>query len=392
VPTPGSSSISRLGYRPELDGLRGVAILLVLLIHVLDWPRGGLLGVDIFFTLSGFLITTLLLEEWEAHGSISLRRFYLRRYFRLFPALAALVASYVLFVLVLARGDVGLRLAGAVYGITYVSNWVMAFNRPYPEWEIGHLWSLAVEEQFYLVWPALLVLLLKRGFGVKGMRWALVAMIAAVVAWRSFLAMHGADDSRLYFATDTRFDQLLLGCLAGTLYVSGRTRQRPGRPSRPLMVAATAAAGFLLWRFFVANLQSSWSFTVGFTLFGMATAVTIYGCVTGSVPWLQRLLGTRVLVFLGTISYSLYLWHVAASVFLRDVLELGRWGGVVLQLLLALAAACASYYLIELPFLRRRKAYERLRVTKADAEGAGPAALRRKERDPPTEAARPGFP
>lgn len=366
-----SSSISRLGYRPELDGLRGIAILLVLLIHVLNWPRGGLLGVDIFFTLSGFLITTLLLEEWQAHGSISLAKFYLRRYFRLFPALAALIAAYVLFVVAFGKGDIGLRLGGAVYGITYVSNWVMAFNRPYPEWEIGHLWSLAVEEQFYLIWPALLVLLLKRGIGLKGMRWVLVAMIAAVVVWRSFLAMQGVDDSRLYFATDTRFDQLLLGCLAGTVYVSGRTKRQSGRLSKPLTIAATAAAGFLVWRFFVGNLQSSWSFTLGFTLFGVATAVTIYGCVTGSMPWLQRLLGARALVFLGTISYSLYLWHVAASVFMRDVLELSHWGAVVLQLALALAAACGSYYLIELPFLRRRKAYERLRATKADTEGAG---------------------
>jgi peptidoglycan/LPS O-acetylase OafA/YrhL len=369
VPASENRSISRLGYRPELDGLRGVAILLVLLIHVTNWPRGGLLGVDMFFTLSGFLITTLLLEEWEAHGSISLGKFYVRRYFRLFPALAVLIAVYVLFVLVFGKGNIGLRLSGAGYGITYVSNWVMAFNGPYPEWEIGHLWSLAVEEQFYLVWPALLVLLLKRGFGLKGTKWVLATIIAAVVVWRSFLDLHGVDDSRLYFGTDTRFDQLLVGCMAGTLYVSGRTQQRI-RFSKPLMIAATVAVGFLFWRFFVGNLQSSWSFTIGFTLFGVATAVTIYACVTESIPWLKRLLSAKALVFLGTISYSLYLWHVAASVFMKDFLEIDRWIAVVVQIALALVAACASYYLIELPFLRRRKAYERLRSTKVDTEEA----------------------
>jgi peptidoglycan/LPS O-acetylase OafA/YrhL len=374
VTTANHPAVSRLGYRPELDGLRGVAILLVLLVHVLNWPRGGLLGVDIFFTLSGFLITTLLLEEWEAHGSISLGKFYLRRWFRLFPALAAFVAAYVLFVVAFGNDNQGLRLTGAVYGITYVSNWVMAFNGPYPEWEIGHLWSLAVEEQFYLLWPVLLTFLLRRGFGLNRTRWVLVALIVTAVAWRTALDLGGADGSRFYFATDARFDQLLLGCLAGTLYVTGKTRQDKPRSSRPLMIIAMAAVGFLLWRFFTENLQSPWSFKIGFTLYGAATAVTIYACVTGSLPCLRRALSVRALVFLGTISYSLYLWHVAAILFMRDFLEVGHWSSVLVQVGLALVAACGSYYLIELPFLRRRRAYERLRATKADTEGAVPQA------------------
>lgn len=366
----GNGSASRLGYRPELDGLRGIAILLVVLIHTFGWPKGGLLGVDIFFTLSGFLITTLLLEEWGAHGSISLGQFYLRRYFRLFPALAVLVVSYVLFVLAFSHGNEAMRLRGAGFGITYTSNWVMAFNHPYPELEIGHLWTLAVEEQFYLVWPVLLVLFLKRGLGLKGTKWALLVLIVAVVAWRTLLDIHGVDDSRLYFATDTRFDQLLVGCLAGTMFVS---RKRDAVRSRWLMIGGLAGGGFLLWRFFERNLLSFWSFKIGLTLFAVATALTIYACVTESFPSLRRALSVKWLVFVGTISYSLYLWHVSSNVFLRQFLQVRGWPLHVSELALTLALACGSYYLVERPFLRRRRAHERLRSTKVDVEGGSKA-------------------
>jgi peptidoglycan/LPS O-acetylase OafA/YrhL len=381
VADSGRAATSRLGYRPELDGLRGIAIILVLLIHVSGRPRGGLLGVDIFFTLSGFLITTLLLEEWRVQTSISLRHFYLRRYFRLFPALAVLIAAYVLFVLAFSNGNNGMRLRGAGFAITYSANWVMAFNRPFPEWEIGHLWSLAVEEQFYLLWPVLLLLLLKSGLGLRGIKWTVLGMILAVVAWRTFLDLHGVDDSRLYFATDTRFDQLLIGCLAAILFVS-REKGRGG--SRGLMLGGLAGAVFLVWRIFEANLRSAWSFKIGLTLFAAATVLVIYACVTESFPLLKRVLSARWLVFVGIISYSLYLWHVSSSLLLARLTRLNGWPSAVAEVAFAFLAACASYYLVELPFLRRRRAYERLRSTKVDLESRLTPArlLRRLARSP----------
>jgi peptidoglycan/LPS O-acetylase OafA/YrhL len=381
VADSGRAATSRLGYRAELDGLRGIAIILVLLIHVSGRPRGGLLGVDIFFTLSGFLITTLLLEEWRVQTSISLRHFYLRRYFRLFPALAVLIAAYVLFVLAFSNGNNGMRLRGAGFAITYSANWVMAFNRPFPEWEIGHLWSLAVEEQFYLLWPVLLLLLLKSGLGLRGIRWTVLGMILAVVAWRTFLDLHGVDDSRLYFATDTRFDQLLVGCLAAILFVS-REKGRGG--SRVLMLGGLAGALFLVWRIFEANLRSAWSFKIGLTLFAAATALLIYACVTESFPLLKRVLSARWLVFVGIISYSLYLWHISSSLLLARLTHLNGWPSAVAEVAFAFLAACASYYLVELPFLRRRRAHERLRSTKVDLESRLTPArlLRRLARSP----------
>jgi peptidoglycan/LPS O-acetylase OafA/YrhL len=378
ITTPNATT-SRLGYRPELDGLRGIAIIIVVAIHASGWPRGGLLGVDIFFTLSGFLITTLLLEEWLAHGSISLRDFYLRRYYRLFPALFVLLATYAMFVVAFSDAGVGMRLRGAGFGITYIANWVMAFNRPFPEWEIGHLWSLAVEEQFYLLWPAMLVLVLRGVLrGVPDLRraaWVILALIVVVIVWRTFLDLRGVDDSRLYFGTDARFDELLIGCLAGTLFVS----RKSGTSRRlPLALGGAAGAAFLGWRIFEPNLRSVWSFKIGFTMFALATALVIYACVTDSFPVLKRALSARWLVFVGGISYSLYLWHVSADLFVERLVHLEGAASIVVEAALAVVVACASYYLIELPFLRRRRAHQRLRATKSDVEerrrhGAGEA-------------------
>jgi peptidoglycan/LPS O-acetylase OafA/YrhL len=381
-----NGSASRLGYRPELDGLRGIAIILVLFAHAFDWPKGSFIGVDMFFALSGFLITTLLLEEWRVHGSISLRHFYLRRYYRLFPALAVLTAIYVLYVLLFVNGDVGMRVRGAGFGLTYTANWVQAFHWRFPDTEIGYLWTLGIEEQFYLLWPALLILLLNRGLGLKGTKWALLGMIVAVVVWRNFLISHGADSNRTYFGTDTRFDELLVGCLAGTLFVSRRKEQAG---SRWLMLATLGAGLFLGYRVFKRNPWTFWTVRTTLTLVAVATTVVIYTCVTGSFPLLKRTLSIKALVFVGAISYSLYLWHVPADVLLREVAGLTSWQLAASEFALTFAAACASYYLVERPFLKRRKAHQRLRDTKAaiEHEAGGPQGLGVEASAPPREAA-----
>jgi peptidoglycan/LPS O-acetylase OafA/YrhL len=363
---PQNPADSKLGYRPELDGLRGIAIILVLLVHAFNWPRGAFIGVDIFFALSGFLITTLLLEEWQQRGSISLRDFYLRRYYRLFPALAVLIFFYLLYVAFFVSTDVGMRIWGAGFGITYTANWVQAFEQPFPNKEIGYLWTLAIEEQFYLVWPAVLIFLLRRRLGPRGMVWALFGLIGVLVAWRNVLIHNAVGGTRIYFGTDTRFDELLVGCLAGALYVA-RPVRRIG--SRWLKAATFAAGLFLLYRILMPDPWDYWSQRISLTLVAVATVVVIYTCVTGSFPLLTRALSFKWLVFLGTISYSLYLWHVPASLFMREVAHLSGWRLVVSATVLALTAACGSYYLVERTFLKRRRAHERLGATKADLEG-----------------------
>jgi peptidoglycan/LPS O-acetylase OafA/YrhL len=360
-------SISRLGYRPELDGLRGTAVILVIFADALGWPRGSFIGVDMFFALSGFLITTLLLEEWNAYGSISLRHFYWRRYYRLFPALAVLIVIYTLYVLLFVNSGVGLRLRDAGFGITYLANWAQAVKPfPYTAPDTGYLWTLAIEEQFYLVWPVLLVLLLNGRVGLRGTKWAVLAMIVAVVAWRNVLISHGADPNRLYFGTDTRFDELLVGCLASAFYVS--RRRQPIRARWLLMTATVGAVLFLTYRIFKVNQWTFWTMRISLTLVAIATTVVIYACVTDSFVALKRVLSARWLVFTGKISYSLYLWHIPVDVVLRKATALTRWQLTVLEFVLAFVAALASYYWVERTFLRRRQKHQRLHATKADLE------------------------
>ena len=360
-------SVSRLGYRPELDGLRGIAIILVIFSDAIDWPKGSFIGVDMFFALSGFLITTLLLEEWRAYGSISLRHFYLRRYYRLFPALVVLIAIYVLYVVLFVHSGVGERLRGAGFGITYTANWDQALRHfPYTEPDTGYLWTLAIEEQFYLLWPLLLLALLHIGRRLRGAKWGLVGLIIAVVAWRNLLIVQGADPNRIYFGTDTRFDELLVGCLGAVVYVSRRWEQ--ARRRWLMKMAAIGGGLFLLYRIFKVNQWTIWTQRITLTLVAVSTTLVIFSCVTGSFPLLKRALSASWLVFVGMISYSLYLWHIPVDLVMRKATALSPWLINVLECVLVFPVACGSYFLVERTFLKRRKAHQRLRATKAELE------------------------
>ncbi len=365
------AAVSRLGYRPELDGVRGVAILLVMLVHLHEWPRGGFLGVDVFFTLSGFLITTLLLEEWQARGMISLRHFYARRALRLFPAVVVLLVAYGAFALASGGPYLGTRLAGVAYGATYSANWPQAFGLPFPEQEIGFLWTLAIEEQYYLLWPGLLLL----GLGVarlspRGLLPAISCLVLAVWVWRAVLAEAG-EGRRVYFGTDTRLDQILLGAALAAWFVR---RPASAKGSWALRLAGWAGVAYLAWRLFDSIYFRWWYPTVGIASIGLAS-VAVLGCVvTRSSPTLGWVLRRRSLRWVGALSYSLYLWHVPAiravdRTVLADVTLVKILAGVALSFLLA----AASYRFVEQPFLRRRRKHEQLAATKADAEGSGDA-------------------
>jgi peptidoglycan/LPS O-acetylase OafA/YrhL len=368
---------SRLGYRPELDGVRGVAILLVMLVHVHHWPRGGFIGVDVFFTLSGFLITTLLLEEWQARGKISLRNFYARRALRLFPAVVVLLVAYLIFALVAGGSYLTTRLAGVGYGFTYLSNWAQAYGLAFPEQEIGFLWTLAIEEQFYLLWPGLLLLAVH--FGRLSARRVIVATLCVVAAgwvWRILLVEAGVEGPRTYFGTDTRLDQLLLGAALAAWFVR-RPSSAAGSPA--LRLAGWAGVMFLTWRLFDSVYFRWWYPTIGLAAIGLASTAIIACVVTDSSPVLKWTLNMRWLRWVGALSYSLYLWHVPA-IRLVEGSPLGQFtvlrilGGISLSFVLA----AASYRYVEQPFLRRRKKHERLSATKADAEAdAGALQLAR---------------
>ncbi len=334
----------RLGYRPELDGVRAVAIGLVVGLHAVDWPRGGYLGVDLFFVLSGFLITTLLCEEWQANGRVDVLAFYARRALRLMPALVVFLAVVV--IVSALRGSLhGRFLWGAVYGLTYTTDITSAlgFRSPY-----GHLWSLGVEEQFYLVWPLVLLVLLRRRLSARAIAFGLVATAIGVG-----LVRYGLAPAHLRVRNDpaqvTRFDSVMIGCAVALLLRKPEPWQRLFRSPAFVLPAVTVAATLA---FLAGSRYSVYrGATLGFSLLAGGMMMS-----TLTVPWLRWSLSRRPLVFLGRISYPLYLWH----------LQVIRWGSelglpIRADIVIAIAIATTSYLTVERYFL----ALKRRRVPRA---------------------------
>jgi peptidoglycan/LPS O-acetylase OafA/YrhL len=206
----------RLNHTPALDGLRGLAILAVVLFHS-SWVSAGYMGVDVFFVLSGFLITCLLLQEWEDHGKIDIAAFYWRRALRLAPALIALILICSAYETLYPACGSSLPLwSRALYAISYFSNWLWALGGPVtasPLCSFYALWSLAIEEQFYLIWPLTLVGLLRRSISKRTLAFAICGVIVSLNAFRLYLWSSGAPYWRIYAGSDTHADPILIGCL-----------------------------------------------------------------------------------------------------------------------------------------------------------------------------------
>jgi peptidoglycan/LPS O-acetylase OafA/YrhL len=323
--------VTRLGYRPALDGVRGLAIAPVVTMHAFGWPREGMLGVELFFVLSGFLITSLLLEERVATGTISFRAFYRRRAARLLPALFVMLAAYEL-------ATHGAHPWVVLAAVTYTSNLVAQAAPSSIPLSLGHLWSLAQEEQFYLLWPPLLLLILRKKPVL--LTRVLCTLITLVLLEKTILLATGASLHRI-FAPDANASPILIGCLFGVLYAGGRA-PKLGRRS-PLALAVILgillAAQLTYWFQAESPVRPLFSFAAGFL---------ILAAVEG-----QTLLTLAPLRFLGRISYSLYLWHAPVLVALGATVSDGRPLRSVLGLVAAIAAASASFHFVERPLRAR---------------------------------------
>ena len=340
----------RLGYRSWLDGLRGIAILLVLASHTepMLLPRGWL-GVDLFFVLSGFLITTLLLEEWKATAAISFRLFYARRALRLFPALAAmLVVSAIVMYFV---PSVGQQYRSILYALFYVTNWVLAFDLDKVSSTLILTWSLALEEQFYLLWPPLLYAALRFKLRTWRMLVILMALIALVCLHRSILVSDGAAVLRTRYAFDTRADCLLVGCCVGILASYGLLPRSVG-----LVQLTTGALAILFALYIVGFGDAAGLEGVGLSLVALFFGSVLVLILLNPPRLVMSALSSSALVWIGKLSYSLYLWHLYAA-FAIEMSNLDRRLWIVASLPLAFAFAIASHYLIERPFLELKRRY-----------------------------------
>jgi peptidoglycan/LPS O-acetylase OafA/YrhL len=367
------SSPFRLGHRPALDGVRGVSILVVLFEHgyLFLYGRGGFLGVDIFFVLSGLLITALLAQEWQEKNSISFKKFYTRRALRLLPALFALVIFTTIQILVfppeVGRLPVFRHLLGVLF---YVENWVGGYT------VIGHTWSLSIEEQFYIVWPLVLFLLLKLGLSPRKILLILFAVISLVAVHRArlFYQRYGVFttpydlrfhfDFRLYTGTDTRCDSLLVGCAAGIL-ISWQMIPNSAWLLKILRIIAFISCVVMGLAIIFVPVYWSYLYYGGFTLIAIAIASILVLLMLSPGALISRVLQWPLLTWFGRLSYSLYLWHVTVYSFYLNHFGLLPIKSYTLRIFIPLAikfaasviVACASYYLLEKRFLRIKKRF-----------------------------------
>jgi peptidoglycan/LPS O-acetylase OafA/YrhL len=378
-------------YVPALDGLRALAVLAVIAYHEqFGWAPGGMLGVGVFFTLSGYLITSLLLAQWNADGRMHLGQFWLARARRLLPALFVMLAVVTAWVTIADRARLASLRGAVAAAATYSSNWYAVvqqrsyFARFAPPGPLDHLWSLAVEEQFYLLWPSLLLLLLllffaarrrgKRGAGpddARGTRRVLLALITAAMAVASAVEMlrlyqPGLDPTRVYEGTDTRAFGLLIGATLAMLSTGAvRAHAKPRLGLRALLdgagVAGLAVIGLLIWR---TGQYSPFVYRGGLVLLSVATAAVLAAAAApGSM--VGRALGWRPLRWLGVRSYGIYLWHfpvIALTTPPNAGPDLPR---ATAQIAASIAAAALSWRFIEEPIRHGAigRAWARLRTS-----------------------------
>jgi peptidoglycan/LPS O-acetylase OafA/YrhL len=365
----------RLGYRPGLDGIRGVAVAAVMVFHAgITWLPGGFLGVDLFFVLSGFLITTLLLEEWGRFGTIRLGSFWGRRARRLFPALALMLATVAVYGATLAPPVTrsALRWDGLA-SLLYVANWRFVFAHqsyfagfaaPSP---LRHMWSLAVEEQWYLVWPPTLFVLLRLlrhrvdGRGklriVLGLLAVLTSLSIAQMVRLDLTTRGAADGSRSYYGTDTHIQVLLIGAMLAVAWILWPPETAVGRLTLGVWWRRAGVHGAVacVVMFFKVAGDDRWLYRGGFALFAVAGALVVAAVVVPGAGVMARILRTVPLRAVGRISYGLYLWHWPVDVWLNPTrLHLSTGPLFLVRTAVAAAIALASYHLVELPIRSKR--------------------------------------
>jgi peptidoglycan/LPS O-acetylase OafA/YrhL len=356
----------RLGHVPALDGVRGLAILFVLGNHaplgrLSSLLPGGFAGVDIFFVLSGFLITTLLVQEFDTTGSISLRDFYIRRALRLAPALIAMllvlcIFSYLAYDKARARGNC----LDALIALFYASNWVRVFSRNQLGF-LAHTWSLSVEEQFYILWPIILWLLLR--FTSKRRYVVLVAAAVSVLSWlvNIYLARQLASAPRLVlhlcFGLDSRAETLMVGCILGVVLSSGFMNESAKNILRRWLAVVAPLSLLCLLAFSVfSHLIGPVFFYFGFVVLALLAATLILDVMVRPQGITSRLLAMKWLVWMGSVSYGLYLWHWPIFTAMNKAGFKG-WTVVLVGTPLTFLFVLSSYYFMERPLLELRKRF-----------------------------------
>lgn len=349
-------------YIPALDGLRALAVIAVVIYHMNATAlQSGLLGVTIFFVLSGYLITGLLIREWSTTKKINLPQFWLRRVRRLFPAIVFVLLGTIVLTGVFAPDMLTKLRNDIVAALLFFTNWWYIFQdvsyfeamgAPSP---VTHFWSLAIEEQFYLIWPPLLLLLLSKRVKKRHIQLGLLVTAIASAAAMAILYSPQADPSRVYYGTDTRAFSLLIGAFLAFEFpparVNGHGRQGFTARDRKIAlgVGSAALAGILVMMVAV-NGYSPFLYYGGIALLSLLAGALIITLADGRSP-LARFFALRPLVWIGKLSYSIYLWHYPLLLLMNPRNFTGEtpWFAYVGQALVILAVSAISYYVVETP-------------------------------------------
>jgi peptidoglycan/LPS O-acetylase OafA/YrhL len=334
-----------MSRKPALDGLRALAVVAVMAFHTSPAAHGGFLGVDVFFVISGYLITALLLREWSRTGGIDLRSFYLRRALRLGPALLLMLVVTIPLIFTVLRSSMGINPFLAIASVLlYVANWanvaVDVGTGP-----LTHTWSLSIEEQFYLIWPIVLVLVLSRRRKPPASALAVLIAVVVVARWICWDTTHG---DWIYYATTSHCDGLLLG----SLLAIGLDR-RPAGAAVPRGSEAAAWLGLAGLAAFMAGSQIGGGATYEYGLFAVAVcaALVVQHLAVAESGLLVRILSVRPLVAVGTVSYGLYLFHfpVFQAVQHQGYPHLIQHS---LEISISVALTVFSWFVVEKPALR----------------------------------------
>ncbi len=349
-----------------LDGLRGVAAIAVLAFHSMhgpdreSWLLGGFFGVELFFVLSGYIITTLLIREEVSFGRLSLKQFYIRRALRLLPPLI----PFLLFCWLESRylESVAIHEAvsrGVISTLFYYSNWLLAFQ-PASLDMLNHTWSLSIEEQFYLTFPWLMVLFIGRKVPLKKRAAILCSMALLSVLTGALLVKWGLPVNRIVPRTDAGANQILWGCAAALLVNSGEESQRKLLQICKAMLVPSILVliAVFLWCGVIFRSEHFIRYLAVTQLFAFAGAVVVISLAFNLVPPVTRLFSFRWLVYLGTISYALYLWHI--PIFFYFDRHHAEWTWQVRGMVgwvVSIAAASLSWFLLESPLAKLRKKF-----------------------------------